>query len=154
MLARDPALPYWYASGLLVLAIVSLLAIRHRAPPAAAKEPPLKQMAEGARFVWHERFLLGCVTLDLFAVLLGGATAMLPAFAYDVLHVGDEGLGLMRAARALSSRRSTSLTASVSTSMSTGRTSISSAPACHANNDWRGWSLMTMTGRSRTSASE
>lgn len=101
MLARDPALPYWYASGLLVLAIVSLLAIRHRAPPAAAKEPPLKQMAEGARFVWHERFLLGCVTLDLFAVLLGGATAMLPAFAYDVLHVGDEGLGLMRAAPAL-----------------------------------------------------
>jgi MFS family permease len=58
-------------------------------------------MAEGARFVWHERFLLGCITLDLFAVLLGGATAMLPVFAYDVLHVGDEGLGLMRGAPAL-----------------------------------------------------
>ena len=101
LLARNSALPYWFAAAALVLAIIALLAIRHRALPAAAKEPPLKLMAEGAQFVWRERFLLGCVTLDLFAVLLGGATAMLPAFAYDVLHVGDEGLGLMRAAPAL-----------------------------------------------------
>lgn len=100
LLAADPALPYWYASVMLLLAVATLLAIRHRAPPAAAKEPPLKLMADGAKFVWHERFLLGCVTLDLFAVLLGGATAMLPAFAYDVLHVGSEGLGLLRAAPA------------------------------------------------------
>lgn len=100
LLARDPALPYWYASAMLLLGAFCLLAIRHRAPPAAAKEPPLKLMQDGAKFVWHERFLLGCVTLDLFAVLLGGATAMLPAFAYDVLHVGDEGLGLLRAAPA------------------------------------------------------
>ena len=101
LLALDPALPYWLSAAALLLAIGALLAIRHRAPPAAAKEPPLKLMGDGARFVWRERFLLGCVTLDLFAVLLGGATAMLPAFAYDVLHVGDEGLGLMRAAPAL-----------------------------------------------------
>ena len=101
LLARNAALPYWFSAAALVLAVIALLAIRHRALPAAAKEAPLKLMAEGARFVWHERFLLGCVTLDLFAVLLGGATAMLPAFAYDVLHVGDEGLGLMRAAPAL-----------------------------------------------------
>ena len=101
LLARDHALPYWLSAAALLLAITALLAIRHRAPPAAAKEPPLKLMGDGARYVWRERFLLGCVTLDLFAVLLGGATAMLPAFAYDVLHVGDEGLGLMRAAPAL-----------------------------------------------------
>ena len=101
LLARDHALPYWLSAAALLLAIAALLAIRHRAPPAAAKEPPLKLMGDGARYVWRERFLLGCVTLDLFAVLLGGATAMLPAFAYDVLHVGDEGLGLMRAAPAL-----------------------------------------------------
>lgn len=100
LLAADPALPYWYASAMLLLAVATLLAIRHRAPPAAAKEPPLKLMADGAKFVWRERFLLGCVSLDLFAVLLGGATAMLPAFAYDVLHVGSEGLGLLRAAPA------------------------------------------------------
>ncbi len=100
LLAAHPSLPYWYASAMLVLAVAALLAIRHRAPPAAAKEPPLKLMADGAKFVWRERFLLGCVSLDLFAVLLGGATAMLPAFAYDVLNVGSEGLGLLRAAPA------------------------------------------------------
>jgi len=100
LLASHPSLPYWFASGALVLGIGALLAIRHRAPPAAAADKPIKLMAEGARFVWSERFLLGCVSLDLFAVLMGGATAMLPAFAYDVLHVGDEGLGLMRAAPA------------------------------------------------------
>ena len=100
LLAAHPSLPYWYASAMLVLAVAALLAIRHRAPPAAAKEPPLKLMADGAKFVWRERFLLGCVSLDLFAVLLGGATAMLPAFAYDVLHVGSEGFGLLRAAPA------------------------------------------------------
>ena len=101
LLARSDALPYGFSAIMLGLGVVALLAIRHRAPPAAAKEPPLKLMADGAKFVWHERFLLGCVTLDLFAVLLGGATAMLPAFAYDVLHVGDVGLGIMRAAPAL-----------------------------------------------------
>jgi MFS family permease len=100
LLAAHPSLPYWYASAMLLLAVATLLAIHHRAPPAAAKEPPLKLMADGAKFVWRERFLLGCVSLDLFAVLLGGATAMLPAFAYDVLNVGSEGLGLLRAAPA------------------------------------------------------
>ncbi|MDE2435103.1 MAG: MFS transporter [Sphingomonadales bacterium] len=101
LLARNAALPYFFSAMLLAVVVVALLAIRHRAPPAAAKEPALKLMSDGARFVWHERFLLGCVTLDLFAVLLGGATAMLPAFAYDILKVGAEGLGLMRAAPAL-----------------------------------------------------
>jgi MFS family permease len=100
LLAADPALPYWYAGVLLILAIAAVLQIRPIPRPAVRNEHPVKQMAEGAQFVWHERFLLGCVTLDLFAVLLGGATAMLPAFAYDVLHVGDQGLGLMRGAPA------------------------------------------------------
>lgn len=109
LLARDDALPYEFSALMLALGVASLLAIRHRAPPAAAKEPPLKLMTDGAKFVWRERFLLGCVTLDLFAVLLGGATAMLPAFAYDVLPRGtfglspEEMLGIMRAGPALGS---------------------------------------------------
>ena len=53
------------------------------------------------RYVRRNRFLLGAITLDLFAVLLGGATAMLPVFARDILQVGPEGLGLMRAAPAV-----------------------------------------------------
>ena len=101
LLARSGAFPYWYGSVLLGLAFFAILAVRKIPQVKLVDEPPLRQIAQGARFVWHERFLLGCVSLDLFAVLLGGATAMLPVFAYDVLHVGDEGLGLMRGAPAL-----------------------------------------------------
>jgi len=102
LLAASPALPYWYGAALLLVAITCILAIRPLPLPAVnTDQHPLRQIAEGAQFVWRERFLLGCVTLDLFAVLLGGATAMLPVFAYDILHVGDEGLGLLRGAPAL-----------------------------------------------------
>ena len=58
-------------------------------------------MIEGFTFVWKTRFLLGCVSLDLFAVLFAGATALLPVYARDILHVGAEGLGIMRAAPAV-----------------------------------------------------
>jgi Transmembrane secretion effector len=102
LLAADPALPYWYGAGLLLIGIGMMLSIRAVPLPNVNTDlHPLRQIAEGAQFVWRERFLLGCVTLDLFAVLLGGATAMLPVFAYDILHVGDEGLGLLRGAPAL-----------------------------------------------------
>lgn len=101
LLARGDALPYVWSAVLLAIAIIALLFIKPLPIKPKSSEPPLRQISEGARFVWREQFLLGCVSLDLFAVLLGGATAMLPAFAYDVLHVGDEGLGLLRAAPAL-----------------------------------------------------
>lgn len=55
----------------------------------------------GVTFVWHHKILLGATSLDLFAVLLGGATALLPIYARDFLHVGPEGLGLLRAAPAV-----------------------------------------------------
>jgi MFS family permease len=54
----------------------------------------------GVTFVWRNKILLGATSLDLFAVLLGGATALLPIYARDVLHTGPEGLGLLRAAPA------------------------------------------------------
>ena len=55
----------------------------------------------GVAFVWERKVLLGAISLDLFAVLLGGATALLPNFARDILHVGPEGLGLLRSAPAV-----------------------------------------------------
>ena len=57
----------------------------------------LKTMLAGLEYVWHAKLLLGSISLDLFAVLLGGATALLPIFATDILHAGPRGLGLLRA---------------------------------------------------------
>lgn len=97
-----PAQPYWSAVALLAISCTALFAIRRLPPPAGNRdEHPVHQVVEGFRYVWNERFLLGCVTLDLFAVLLGGATALLPVFARDILAVGPQGLGIMRAAPAV-----------------------------------------------------
>jgi MFS family permease len=102
MYEGDTAMPYWAAAALLFLASVSLTFIRPVHPPEMDKDRhPLKQMAEGLAYTWRERFLLGAITLDLFAVLLAGATALMPVYARDILHVGADGLGQMRAAPAL-----------------------------------------------------
>ena len=60
-----------------------------------------RKWSKGLRYVRRNRLVLGAISLDLFAVLLGGATAMLPVFARDVLHAGPEGLGHLRAAPAV-----------------------------------------------------
>nr|WP_301286321.1 MFS transporter [Neisseria perflava] len=56
---------------------------------------------EGGRFIWSQPIVLGAISLDLFAVLLGGVVALLPIYAAEVLHVGAEGLGLLRSAMAV-----------------------------------------------------
>lgn len=97
-----PDSPYWTAAGLLILTVVTLLFITRMPLHAANRDVhPVRQIVDGFTYVWNERFLLGCITLDLFAVLLGGATALLPVFARDILQVGSEGLGIMRAAPAV-----------------------------------------------------
>ncbi len=102
LFAENAAAPYAISCVLFAIAAICLLLIRFMRPMEQAGEAaaPLRRIADGFRFVWNERFLLGCITLDLFAVLLGGATALLPVFARDILHVGPEGLGQMRAAPA------------------------------------------------------
>jgi hypothetical protein len=74
-----------------------------RVPPRARMEDEPVGMAAlvgGLRFVWRTKMLLGAITLDLFAVLLGGGVALLPIYARDILHVGPVGLGILRAAPA------------------------------------------------------
>ena len=79
-------------------ALIAVLRYEHVPPP---REPvSMRTLLAGAEFVWRRKALLGAVSLDLFAVLLGGATALLPMFAKDILHVGPWGLGLLRAAPA------------------------------------------------------
>jgi len=75
-----------------------------RVPDRAEHERPevgLKAVAEGVRFVWKEKLILSAMSLDLLAVFFGGATALLPIFAADILHIGATGLGWLRAAPAV-----------------------------------------------------
>ncbi|WP_133365259.1 MFS transporter [Qipengyuania sediminis] len=102
LFAEAEWLPHALSAALLIGSALLVSSIRPvRAPQEAEPRHPVRQMIEGAQYTWRQRFLLGCITLDLFAVLLGGATAMLPVFARDILMVGSEGLGIMRGAPAL-----------------------------------------------------
>lgn len=65
------------------------------------REMSVETLLAGFRYMWHKKLLLGVTSLDLFAVLLGGAVALLPIFAEDILHSGPTGLGILRAAPAL-----------------------------------------------------
>jgi MFS family permease len=100
--AANPALSYWIAAALLAITAVSIVAIRPYARTSIkGGSHPLRQMIDGLGYVRGHRFLLGAITLDLFAVLLAGATALLPVYARDILKVGPEGLGWLRGAPAL-----------------------------------------------------
>lgn len=100
--AFAPEAPYIMSACLFMLACGCLLMIRPiKRPEMRGSANPFSQMIDGLRYVRRNRLVLGAISLDLFAVLLGGATAMLPVFARDVLHAGPEGLGHLRAAPAV-----------------------------------------------------
>jgi len=91
-----------YAVCALLFALSSGLVagVRYTRAPAAIRNMSFDTLLAGVRFVRHQPVVLGAISLDLFAVLLGGATALLPIFAKDILHTGPWGLGLLRAAPA------------------------------------------------------
>lgn len=93
-----PATVYMVAAALLVLSVF-LMSRTHAAPQSVNKEPATwHTVLEGLRFVWSRPVMLGAISLDLFAVLFGGATALLPAYAHDVLQAGPAALGWLRTA--------------------------------------------------------
>jgi MFS family permease len=84
---------------MLSFAVLVLFFIKPKPPVAILKkEPMLKSIQEGFRFVWHSKEILGVLSLDLFAVFFGGATALLPYFSDQILKTGPEGLGILRSA--------------------------------------------------------
>jgi len=95
-------LAYSTSAVLVLVAIVALLMV-HRTPslPSPSSESIGTSLAAGVRFVFGERIVLGALSLDLFSVLFGGATALLPVYAAEILHVGPQGLGLLRSAPAI-----------------------------------------------------
>lgn len=87
--------------GLMLAAVGALVALRPPPRPAERpREPLADSLAGGLRFVFRQPVILSALTLDLFSVLFGGAVALLPVFASDILHSGPQGLGILRAAPA------------------------------------------------------
>jgi hypothetical protein len=92
-----------YASCALLfgLACALCLVLRYGHEPPPHEPVTMRTLLAGVHFVWRHKVVLGAISLDLFAVLFGGATALLPMFARDILHVGPWGLGLLRSAPAV-----------------------------------------------------
>lgn len=93
-----PTVVYWTSVGLLLLILVLISSLKPVRASAPAKAFSPSDLLEGIRFVIRRRTVLGAISLDLFAVLFGGATALLPIYASDVLHIGPAGLGVLRTA--------------------------------------------------------
>src|SRR5262245_50573945 len=96
-------LVYSVAIVLAVIALVGVLALRSGREPATESATGLDEVLAGVRLIRRTDVLLGAISLDLFAVLFGGAVALLPIFAKDILEVGPTGLGLLRASPAVGS---------------------------------------------------
>jgi MFS family permease len=85
------------SASLYAVAIILLTLVRANTRPDHAGGSRWEMVKEGLAYVWREKIVFGAISLDLFAVLLGGATLLLPVFAADVLHVGAQGFGILRA---------------------------------------------------------
>jgi len=101
MIAASPGAAYCGVLGFYVAAAVCLGLIRGSARPAVQAGSRVELVRQGLAYVWGNKVVFGAISLDLAAVLLGGASALLPAFARDVLHVGPGGFGLLRMSPAM-----------------------------------------------------
>jgi MFS family permease len=98
----NPVAPFLVSAVLYVIASVNVISIRVERQQPSSREPvTLSSVFAGVSFIKSRPVMMGTISLDLFAVLLGGATALLPMFARDILHAGPWGLGLLRAAPAV-----------------------------------------------------
>lgn len=93
--------PFWvyvinFVGAWLCALLIGLVRVHHKV--IAKEKMSLKSIEVGLKFVYRTKVVLGSITLDLFAVLLGGATALFPVYAKDILHVGPQGLGWLQAA--------------------------------------------------------
>jgi len=97
----SPALVYGCAAVEYLAALFALAGIRVRATGGRRPAASASMALAGLRYIWRNKFILGAISLDLFAVLLGGAVALLPVYAREILKVGASGLGLLRGATGL-----------------------------------------------------
>lgn len=92
---------YALATALCAGALVAMTMLKIKEPPAVESPPVFASIGQGLRFVWGNQIVFGAQMLDMFAVLFGGAVALLPAFIQDVYQMGPEGLGILRASPAV-----------------------------------------------------
>lgn len=97
----DEVAPFVLSFVLFLIASINVISIRTARPTAVRQPVTLASVFAGVSFIRSKPVILGTISLDLFAVLLGGATALLPMFARDILHAGPWGLGLLRASPAI-----------------------------------------------------
>jgi len=101
---RGPVAAHFLVMSLIAGGFLGLLFIRYAPRPSKPRAGSVfTSLGEGLRFVFAQGLLLGAISLDLFAVLFGGAVAVLPVFAREILHTGPQGLGALRAAPAVGS---------------------------------------------------
>ena len=94
----SPTVAFGTAAGLLLLAVVCVLLIPKPRQRQSHQATNLETIFGGFRYIFSNKVVLGAISLDMFAVLMGGAVALLPVYAKDILHAGPEELGLLRAA--------------------------------------------------------
>jgi MFS family permease len=95
---RGPSAVYILAVIMAIAAVVCTLKIKTESKPRSREPINLATVSAGLRYIWREKVVLGSISLDLFAVFLGGAVALLPVYAREILVTGPWGLGLLRAA--------------------------------------------------------
>ncbi len=99
---RGPSVVYGLAVSAAIVATLLTIRIKPQAAAVLSKEPvSAKTVLAGFRYIWNKKVVLGSISLDMFAVLLGGAVALLPVYAREILHTGPWGLGLLRSAPAV-----------------------------------------------------
>lgn len=95
---RGAPIVYCFTIAGLTAFVILISMVKPQRAPARRENVSLKTVLAGLHYLWHKKLLLGSISLDLFAVLLGGAVSLMPIFAQEILHAGPAGLGLLRAA--------------------------------------------------------
>jgi len=97
----SPRFAYGFCAGLCLIAAVLILTIKTPTAPDAPSGSKMTMLKEGMIYIWSNKVILGAISLDLFAVLLGGAIALMPIYVKDILHAGPQAFGILRASPAI-----------------------------------------------------
>ena len=97
----SPRFAYGFCAGLCLIASLLILTIKTPTAPDAPSGSKMTMLKEGMIYIWSNKVILGAISLDLFAVLLGGAIALMPIYVKDILHAGPQAFGILRASPAI-----------------------------------------------------